>query len=193
LAGDPDSCRLAKKLEKSHLLEYVDARMHPIVPVITVSGHIALQALASGSSAISAEAQALRDAAIAAVRSVERSQALFGRKAEALSRLAALAAECAERGWDGEAGEAIHPLAALWAERFVRVLPDNVSLPEFAPEPDGAISLDWIVSRNRLFSLSVGRTAGWHLPGWTEQMLATVSRGSMARIFHSASCKASRI
>ena len=31
-------------------------------------------------------------------------------------------------------------------------------LPEFAPEPDGAISLDWIRSRHRLFSLSIGST-----------------------------------
>ena len=28
-------------------------------------------------------------------------------------------------------------------------------MPEFAPEPDGAISLDWIQSRHRLFTLSI--------------------------------------
>jgi hypothetical protein len=132
--------------------------MHSIVPVTNLSGHLALQALASGSSAISPEAQVLRNAATAVVKSAEQSQALFGRKAEALSRLAALAAECAEQGWDGESAVPIHPLAALWTQRFVRALPDAVPLPEFAPEPDGAISLDWIAWRNRLFSLSIGRS-----------------------------------
>jgi hypothetical protein len=51
----------------------------------------------------------------------------------------------------------IDPIAVLWAERLVRALPDGMPLPEFAPEPDGSISLDWILSCNRLFSLSVGR------------------------------------
>ena len=92
------------------------------------------------------------------MESAERSQALFGRKADALSRLVALAAECADPGWDGEAAVAIDPVAVLWAERFVRALPDGMPLPEFAPEPDGSISLDWIRSRNRLFSLSIGRS-----------------------------------
>jgi hypothetical protein len=132
--------------------------MHPIVPIVGLSGHLALQALAGGSSAISPEAQAVRKAASKVVESAERSQALFGRKADALSRLVALAAECADPGWDGEAAVAIDPVAVLWAERFVRALPDGMPLPEFAPEPDGSISLDWILSRNRLFSVSVGRS-----------------------------------
>jgi hypothetical protein len=133
--------------------------MHPIVPVVSLSGHLALQALASGGNAISPEAQVLRHAASALVKSAEQSQALFGKKAEALSRLAALAGECAGEGWDGESAAAIDPWAVLWAGRFVRALPEGMPLPEFAPEPDGAISLDWILSRNRLFSLSVGHTA----------------------------------
>ena len=49
-------------------------------------------------------------------------------------------------------------LAALSAANFIRALPDGIALPEFAPEPDGSISLDWIQSRNRLFTLSVGST-----------------------------------
>jgi hypothetical protein len=130
--------------------------MHPIVPVVGLSGHLALQALASGGSAISQEAKTVHKAATEIVEAIERSQALFGKKADTLSQLAALATECAEPGWDGESAAAIDPVAVLWAERFVRALPDGVVLPEFAPEPDGSISLDWISSRNRLFSLSVG-------------------------------------
>ena len=76
--------------------------------------------------------------------SVEQSFALFGDKAAALSRLAELVVECGDSGWDAEDAVAIDGLAALSVERFVRALPDGVPLPEFAPEPDGAISLDWI-------------------------------------------------
>jgi hypothetical protein len=35
-------------------------------------------------------------------------------------------------------------------------LPDFLPPPEVAGEPDGSISLDWIVSRDRLCSLSAG-------------------------------------
>ena len=41
-------------------------------------------------------------------------------------------------------------------ENFVRALPRDVALPEFAPEPDGSISLDWESSRSRRFSISIG-------------------------------------
>lgn len=38
----------------------------------------------------------------------------------------------------------------------MRVLPGYVPLPEFAPEPDGSVSLDWTESRHRRFTLSIG-------------------------------------
>jgi hypothetical protein len=132
--------------------------MYRIVPVVGLSGHIALQALAGGGSAISPEADAVHKAATEVAESAERSLALFGEKAAALSQLAAMATECSEQGWDGDAAAAIDPNAILSAKRFVRALPDGVPLPEFAPEPDGSISLDWIRSRNRLLSLSIGRS-----------------------------------
>jgi len=92
------------------------------------------------------------------VGAAERSVALFGEKAAALSRLASLAVECAEVGWDGEDAAPIDLIAIRSAERLVRMLPYGVPLPEFSPEPDGSISLDWIRSRNRLLSLSIGRS-----------------------------------
>jgi len=111
---------------------------------------------ARGGSAISAEALAVEKKAAAVVGSGERSQALFGEKAAAISQLRALANDCSEPGWDGNEASAIGPLAVSMAERLVRALPDGLPLPEFAPEPDGCISMDWIQSRNRLFSISVG-------------------------------------
>jgi citrate lyase beta subunit len=85
------------------------------------------------------------------VKSIEQSPALFGAKAEAISRLAVLASEC---GPDEKTS--VHPAAVSLAESIVRALPDGISLPEFSAAPDGSISLDWIESRHRLFSLSVG-------------------------------------
>ena len=114
--------------------------------------------MAGGDSAVSLEAQAVRKAATKIVESAERSLALFGKKATALSQLAVLATECAEQGWDGDDADAIDPIAVLWAQRFLRALPDGMPLPEFAPEPDGSISLDWIASSNRILSLSIGRS-----------------------------------
>jgi hypothetical protein len=130
--------------------------MHRIAPVAGLSGHHALRVLAGGGSAISAEAQAVQKAAIEIMQSAERSQALFGEKAAALAQLAAVATECAEQGWDGADAAAVDSSAVLMAARFLRALPDGIPLPELAVEPDGSISLDWICSRNRLLSLSVG-------------------------------------
>jgi hypothetical protein len=130
--------------------------MYKIVPIVGLSGHLALQALAGGGSAISSEANAVNKAATEVTESAEQSLALFGKKAAALSQLSALATECAALGWDGGDATAIDPAAELVAMRFLRALPDNMPLPEFAPEPDGSISLDWIQSRDRLLSLSIG-------------------------------------
>jgi hypothetical protein len=119
-------------------------------------GYAAAQGYSRRNSAVSPEAQVVRDAVSAVVEMSERSQALFGGKAVALSQLRALANECGEAAWDGEDACAINPLAMFVAETFIRALPNGIPLPEFAPEPDGSISLDWIESRNRLLTASVG-------------------------------------
>lgn len=119
-------------------------------------GYATVQGSARVSSAVSSEAHVLRDAVHGVIGMAERSQFLFGPKAEAISQLRAIAKECAESGWDGYDASPIDGAAVFLAEEFVRAMPDDLPLPEFAPEPDGSISLDWISSRNRLFSLSVG-------------------------------------
>ena len=105
---------------------------------------------------MSAEAVVVQEAASSVLNSVERSQALFGDKSVAISEVWALANECAETGWDGQDALSMNRSAIYNALAFIRALPDSVPLPEFAPEPDGSISFDWIKSRNRLFSMSVG-------------------------------------
>jgi hypothetical protein len=109
-------------------------------------------------TAVSAEAEFLRKTAFDLGRSAEQSQALFGEKQALLSELACLAEDCGKDDWDGNDGQALDPDALQNAEDFVRALPDGVRLPECAPEPDGSVSLDWISSRRRLFSLSVGKS-----------------------------------
>jgi hypothetical protein len=131
--------------------------MYQIVPRVD-SGYIALQTLAGGDSAISQEAKAILKAATKVAQAAEQSLALFGEKASALSLLAQMVADCASPGWDGQDAAGIDQKAASSAERFVRAMPDEIPLPEFSPEPDGSISLDWIQSSNRQFSVSVGRS-----------------------------------
>ena len=77
-------------------------------------------------------------------------------KASILFQLQALVAECARSGWDANEAEPISKSAALRAADFIRALPEGFPLPELAPEPDGSISFDWVRSRRRLLSLSVG-------------------------------------
>jgi hypothetical protein len=130
----------------------------PVSTTIAIGwlGYAAAQGVARRTSAVSFEAQAVRDAVTAVVDWGERSQALFGEKAATISALRALANDCAASGWDGDEAHALDPAAVLQAENFIRAMPDAIPLPQLAPEPDGSVSLDWSQSRNRIFSLSVG-------------------------------------
>ena len=130
-------------------------------PISTVTacyltGYAILTAYGRGRNAVSQEAHDAQKAAIEVVEFAERSHALFGDKLSALSALRALQNECRENNWDGNDAFALNPLAMQNAENFVRALPADVPVPEFAPEPDGSISLDWIESRTQLFSISIG-------------------------------------
>lgn len=121
-----------------------------------LAGSIAPNPSVRLASAVSREAQTVWNVRRAALEAQERSETLFGAKARSISRIAELVAECQGPGWDGEQAAPLSAIAATSAERFVRALPSDVPLPEFAPEPDGSISLDWIESRHRLFTLSIG-------------------------------------
>lgn len=114
-------------------------------------------AFARAGSGVSAEGKIARQEVGKLVRLAERSDALFGSKANAISQIWALVNECSVANWDGEGARPVDPQAAASAEELIRALPNGIPLPEFAAEPDGSISLDWIQSRNRLFSLSIGR------------------------------------
>jgi hypothetical protein len=76
-------------------------------------------------------------------------------KAAAFAALQKLSMECAEDDWDGHGAKRLKPTVIQTAIDFIHALPDTIPLPEFAPEPDGALSLDWIASQTRLFSVSI--------------------------------------
>lgn len=88
-------------------------------------------------------------------------------KAILISQIHGLGDECAEKNWDCNGASAVKRAAVLLSEAFVLVFPDGILLPECAPEPDGSISLDWIQSRSRLFSVSVS-ASGWQAFAWLD-------------------------
>jgi hypothetical protein len=122
---------------------------------LAIAASSALSAIVA-SSALSREADDVYKAARDVLNSAERSEVLFGDKAEALSDLARLGTECADPGWDGDDAAPIDPITLFLTKRFILALPYGIPMPEFAAEPDGKISLDWSQSRSRQFSLTIG-------------------------------------
>ena len=123
---------------------------------LCVAGYAALNAYRRNDTALSPD----NDVSITRVENLlslaESSQALFGAKARAISTLNELVKQCSKDNCDGDGAVAIDYFAQLTAKDLIRSLPNDIAMPEFAPEPDGAVSLDWIVSRYRMFSVSVG-------------------------------------
>jgi len=71
---------------------------------------------------------------------------------------AMLADECKEADWDGYGAEPLDRNALELALKVVGSLPDDVPMPSFSIEPDGCVSLDWMPTRSRTFTLSAGKT-----------------------------------
>lgn len=122
---------------------------------LCVCGYLSAAAFIKRDNAVSDEAHAVRHAAVTVMELVESSQALFGAKATAMSALDRLYAECKTDDWDGDGSLAVSETAIARAKEFLRFLPDTLPLPEFAVEPDGSVSLDWMESRLRVFSVSI--------------------------------------
>ena len=130
----------------------------PVFLGLMAAGYATAVTLSRPGSAVSREAGAVRRNAAAVVERTESSIALFGEKADALSILAVLADECKEADWDGYGAEPLDRNALELAREIVRSLPDDVPMPSFSIEPDGCVSLDWIPTRSRTFTLSAGKS-----------------------------------
>lgn len=118
-------------------------------------GCVASQPFARRGTAVSAEADDVSRAAFAVVSNVERSESLFGDKSAVISQLWQLHDECSEPDWDGNDAMPLSEVAVATAIEFIKAIPTGMPLPEVAPEPEGAISLDWIASRTRRLTVSV--------------------------------------
>jgi hypothetical protein len=115
-----------------------------------------LGALSRLRNAVSPPAEDVSNKLADVLRAEQRSRALFGSKSDAISAVWSVATEASEADWNGEGANAVDPLAASNAVTFIETLPAFVAMPEVSPEPDGGISLDWIESRTRIFSVSIG-------------------------------------
>ena len=64
--------------------------------------------------------------------------------------------EANENGWDGYEAEGVKFATFKYALKFLSLLPSKFEAPEFTPESDGEISIEWKKSRQSIFSISVG-------------------------------------
>jgi hypothetical protein len=117
-------------------------------------GVAAVYALARPRTAVSSDAEHVRNQAVAMVERVERSDALFGTKAAVVSALWSLKQSHAEVGWDGGHARPVEGDAIFKALAFVRSMPDGTAMPEVGVEPDGMVTLDWLPSRHRMLSVT---------------------------------------
>lgn len=60
-----------------------------------------------------------------------------------------------KEGWDGYDAETINISTFEYARKFIELLPFDTELPEFVPESDGEISIEWFDSPSWIFSISV--------------------------------------
>jgi len=68
--------------------------------------------------------------------------------------------ECSSEGWDGERAKPISGEVLQCAKTFLKSFPLGVEAPEVGAEPDGAITLEWYRSSNRVISISIN-PGGW--------------------------------
>ncbi len=105
-----------------------------------------------GSSGVSQEAVFVQEQAVEIIRTRDTSVALFGRTSVGISNLMAVIEEAIEDP------DQILPSSTRMrhAVDLLTALPSGVAMPDFALDPDGDISFDWIDSTTRMLSVSIG-------------------------------------
>lgn len=78
----------------------------------------------------------------------------------ALQQLDEVFEECSYEGWDGERAKPISGEVLRYARSFLSSLPLGIEAPEIGAEPDGAITLEWYRSPNKVISISINPD-GW--------------------------------
>jgi hypothetical protein len=82
---------------------------------------------------------------------------IIGSELEIIQELNNLWEECSFENWDGYGAKPIDPDSFSEAERFIKALPTTAPRPEISADPDGEISIDWIIEPRKVFSVSIGR------------------------------------
>jgi hypothetical protein len=110
--------------------------------------------VATRRNAVSEEAAAVREQALAFLAAKELVSPLLSPKSAVIARIHEVASE----GVGGEESMPVSPSVIERAVNFIRALPPDLALPDVGADPDGSIAFDWIVTRARVFSVSVGAT-----------------------------------
>jgi len=63
--------------------------------------------------------------------------------------------ECAFDNWDGYGAQAINEVVFEEVRKIFDGLPSSIPVPEVAPEPSGALSLEWYKDPRNVFSISI--------------------------------------
>jgi hypothetical protein len=77
-----------------------------------------------------------------------------------VQQLDAIFEECSSHGWDGERAKPISEEVLQCAKTFLKSFPLGIEVPEVGAEPDGAITLEWYRSPNKVISISIN-AGGW--------------------------------
>jgi hypothetical protein len=67
---------------------------------------------------------------------------------------------CSYEGWDGQRAKPIPAEVLEYAIKFLMSFPLGIEAPEVGAEPDGAITLEWYRSPNKVISISINPD-GW--------------------------------
>lgn len=73
----------------------------------------------------------------------------------AAAELTKIAAETSIEGWDGYDARPIAPETLARAFRFLGGLPEWILAPDIVPEADGQIAIEWYLSPNLTYSVSI--------------------------------------
>jgi hypothetical protein len=119
---------------------------------------IAMPSRISGSASKTADfvAQKIKD-----IRDMlEESNALGFAAKGTFQQLDEVFEECSSEGWDGEQAKPISVEVLRCARGFLSSFPFGTEAPEIGAEPDGAITLEWYRSPNKVISISINPD-GW--------------------------------
>lgn len=62
---------------------------------------------------------------------------------------------CSDKDWDGYDAYPITKEALDQALMFIEALPENIIIPDIAPEPSGSLSFEWNLGKDNLFSVTL--------------------------------------